>query len=141
MIVLHSDGSVVWSRTVDSSSYVPDGGYQTVTGGFYWYPGGAWMDHLPSSAIFSSEVSPPVVMDLKYNPIWFGVVCVLMMEAGLMTPPVGLNVYTLAGIAKDVPMGEIFKGAMPFLLAIIATCIILTIWPKIALFLPSLMGG
>jgi len=51
-----------------------------------------------------------------------------------------LNVYTLAGIAKDVPMAEIFKGATPFLLAIILTVIVLTIFPNIVLFLPSLMG-
>jgi TRAP-type C4-dicarboxylate transport system permease large subunit len=62
------------------------------------------------------------------------------MEAGLITPPVGLNVYTLAGIAKDVPMAEIFKGAAPFLLSILLALVILTIFPEIVLFLPSLMG-
>jgi TRAP-type C4-dicarboxylate transport system permease large subunit len=63
-----------------------------------------------------------------------------MMEAGLITPPVGLNVYTLAGVAKDVPMAEIFKGAVPFLLAMVAVVIIITIFPDICLFLPSMMG-
>jgi TRAP-type C4-dicarboxylate transport system permease large subunit len=82
----------------------------------------------------------PVIVSLNFHPIWFGVVAVLMMEAGLITPPVGLNVYTLAGIAKDVPMTEIFKGATPFLAAIIVTAVILTIFPQIALYLPSLMG-
>jgi len=82
----------------------------------------------------------PVIESLHFHPIWFGVVAVLMMEAGLITPPVGLNVYTLAGIAKDVPMAEIFKGAAPFLLAIILIVVILTLFPEIALFLPSLMG-
>jgi TRAP-type C4-dicarboxylate transport system permease large subunit len=77
---------------------------------------------------------------LNFDPIWFGVICVIMMEAGLITPPVGLNVYTLAGVAKDVPMAEIFKGAMPFLLAMVVVVIIITIFPKICLFLPSMMG-
>jgi TRAP-type C4-dicarboxylate transport system permease large subunit len=64
-----------------------------------------------------------------------------MMEAGLITPPVGLNVYTIAGIAKDVPMSEIFKGATPFLIAIMVVAVMLTIFPQIVLFLPNLMGG
>jgi tripartite ATP-independent transporter DctM subunit len=101
---------------------------------------GCFLDSV-SMMVLTLPVIFPVIVALQFNPIWFGVVAVLMMEAGLMTPPVGLNVYTLAGIAKDVPMAEIFKGATPFLLAIIATTIILTIWPIIALYLPSLMGG
>ncbi len=61
----------------------------------------------------------PVVKALGFDPIWFGVICVIMMEAGLITPPVGLNVYTLAGVVKDVPMQTIFRGAMPFLIAMV----------------------
>jgi tripartite ATP-independent transporter DctM subunit len=101
---------------------------------------GCFLDSV-SMMVLTLPVIFPVIVALNFNPIWFGVVAVLMMEAGLITPPVGLNVYTLAGIAKDVPMAEIFKGATPFLLAIIAVAIILTIFPKIALFLPNLMGG
>lgn len=67
VIALRGDGSVLWSNTVNSANYVPDGGYQTITGGFYWYPSGAWMPHLPDTAVFSSQVSPPVVMDLSGN--------------------------------------------------------------------------
>ena len=85
---------------------------------------GCFLDSV-SMMVLTLPVIFPVIIALQFNPIWFGVVCVLMMEAGLMTPPVGLNVYTLAGIAKDVPMGEIFKGATPFLLSIIGTCIII----------------
>ncbi|HWX20449.1 MAG TPA: hypothetical protein VN578_11165 [Candidatus Binatia bacterium] len=73
VIALHGDGSVMWSNTVDSTCYVPNGGYQTVTNGFYWYPSGTWLSHLPSTAVFSSQVSPPMVMDLtgtgKYEVI------------------------------------------------------------------------
>ena len=81
---------------------------------------GCFLDSV-SMMVLTLPVIFPVIVALHFDPIWFGVVCVLMMEAGLITPPVGLNVYTLAGIAKDVPMGEIFKGAAPFLLSIIAT--------------------
>jgi TRAP-type C4-dicarboxylate transport system permease large subunit len=82
----------------------------------------------------------PVVAALGFDPIWFGVMAVLMMEAGLITPPVGLNIYTLAGVAKDVPMAEIFRGAMPFLMAVMAVAVLLAVFPEIALYLPGLMG-
>jgi tripartite ATP-independent transporter DctM subunit len=100
---------------------------------------GCFLDSI-SMMVLTLPVVFPVIESLNFHPVWFGVVAVLMMEAGLITPPVGLNVYTLAGIAKDVPMVEIFKGATPFLLAIILTVIVLTIFPNIVLFLPSLMG-
>jgi tripartite ATP-independent transporter DctM subunit len=100
---------------------------------------GCFLDAV-SMMVLTLPVVFPVVVSLDFHPIWFGVVAVLMMEAGLITPPVGLNVYTLAGIAKDVPMTEIFKGALPFLSSIIATAVVLTLFPQIALFLPGLMG-
>src|SRR3954447_18708967 len=59
VIALRANGTVMWSNTVSSANYVPNGGYQTVTNGFYWYPGGAHLAHLPDTAIFYSEVSPP----------------------------------------------------------------------------------
>ena len=100
---------------------------------------GCFLDSI-SMMVLTLPVIFPVIVALNFHPIWFGVVAVLMMEAGLITPPVGLNVYTLAGIAKDVPMAEIFRGAAPFLLSIVVTTVILTIFPRIALYLPSLMG-
>jgi tripartite ATP-independent transporter DctM subunit len=100
---------------------------------------GCFLDAV-SMMVLTLPVVFPVIVSLHFHPIWFGVVAVLMMEAGLITPPVGLNVYTLAGIAKDVPMAEIFKGAAPFLASIVATAVVLTVFPQIALFLPSLMG-
>jgi TRAP-type C4-dicarboxylate transport system permease large subunit len=90
--------------------------------------------------VLTMPVIFPVIVGLGFDPIWFGVICVLMMNAGLITPPVGLNVYTIAGIIRDVPMKEVFKGAMPFLLAILAVTIILTIFPVIATILPAQMG-
>jgi tripartite ATP-independent transporter DctM subunit len=100
---------------------------------------GCFLDSV-SMMVLTLPVIFPVILALNFHPIWFGVVAVLMMEAGLMTPPVGLNVYTLAGIAKDVPMTEIFKGAAPFLVSVVFICVVLTIFPRIALYLPSLMG-
>lgn len=100
---------------------------------------GCFLDAI-SMMVLTMPVIFPVVTALGFDPIYFGVICVLMMEAGLITPPVGLNVYTLAGVAKDVPMEDIFRGALPFLFSIIAAVIVITIFPKIALFLPSMMG-
>jgi TRAP-type C4-dicarboxylate transport system permease large subunit len=77
----------------------------------------------------------PIITALRYDPIWFGVVMVVMMEMGLITPPVGLNVYVISGMAKDVPMYTIFKGIVPFLLAIIVMIAILILFPDIALVL------
>lgn len=77
----------------------------------------------------------PIVTALRYDPIWFGVVMVVMMEMGLITPPVGLNVYVISGMAQDVPMYTIFKGIVPFLLAIIVMIAILILFPEIALVL------
>ena len=101
---------------------------------------GCFLDSV-SMMVLTLPVVYPVVVSLNFHPIWFGVVAVLMMEAGLITPPMGLNVYTLAGIAKDVAPIEIFRGALPFLAAIILTATLLTVFPGIALYLPGLMGG
>ena len=59
---------------------------------------------------------------------------------GVITPPVGLNVYTLAGVVKEVPMETIFRGSIPFLFAMIGVVILVTVFPGIALYLPSMMG-
>jgi len=100
---------------------------------------GCFLDAI-SMMVLTMPVIFPVIKALGFDPIYFGVICVLMMEAGLITPPVGLNVYTIAGVAKEVPMEEIFRGALPFLISIIAVVILITIFPKIALFLPGMMG-
>ena len=76
----------------------------------------------------------PVAIAIGYDPIWFGVVIVLVTELGVITPPVGINVYVVSGIAKDVPLEVIFKGAFPFVLALSAYLIIMLLFPQIALF-------
>jgi TRAP-type C4-dicarboxylate transport system permease large subunit len=64
---------------------------------------------------------------------------VVVTQMGVITPPVGVNVYVVSGMARDVPMEKVFKGSMPFLWALVAAAIILTIFPQIALFLPNLL--
>jgi len=82
----------------------------------------------------------PVVTGLGYNPIWFGVLVVTMAEVGQITPPVGINVFALAGVAKDVPLATIFKGIFPFVGADIVRVMLIFFFPALALWLPSLMG-
>jgi tripartite ATP-independent transporter DctM subunit len=81
----------------------------------------------------------PMVVALGYDPIWFGVVIVLGNEMAVITPPVGINVYGIAGVAKDVPMETIFRGIFPFFLMLVLALAILTAFPQIATFLPGLM--
>jgi tripartite ATP-independent transporter DctM subunit len=82
----------------------------------------------------------PVVTGLGYDPIWFGVIVVTMAEIGQITPPVGINVFALAGVAKEVPLGTIFKGILPFVAADIFRVLLIFFFPALALWLPSLMG-
>jgi C4-dicarboxylate transporter DctM subunit len=81
----------------------------------------------------------PVIEALQFDPIWFGVLMVIVLEVGLITPPVGLNVFVLKGAAPNVPMTTIFRGIWPFLIAAVLSIIILTIFPQIATFVPSHM--
>ena len=71
------------------------------------------------------------------TPIWFGILIVLIVEMGTITPPVGINVYVIKGVAQDIPLETIFKGIFPFLAALIVEAIILIIFPQIVTFLPS----
>ncbi len=81
----------------------------------------------------------PVAVELGYDPIWFGVIIVLALGMGVITPPVGANVYVVAGVDRETPVMEIFRGVSWYLLAIIACIIILFIFPQIALFLPGMI--
>jgi tripartite ATP-independent transporter DctM subunit len=80
----------------------------------------------------------PLVLAMNFDPIWFGVILVLMGEIAVITPPVGMNVYAISGIV-DVPMQTIFKGVFPFFYADCILIVLLVAFPKLALFLPSIM--
>jgi tripartite ATP-independent transporter DctM subunit len=81
----------------------------------------------------------PVIVDLGYDPVWFGVVMVIVLEMGLISPPVGVNVFVVKGFAEDVPMRQIFSGIMPFWAAMLVCLVLLVLFPQIALFLPNTM--
>lgn len=99
--------------------------------------GGCFMDSL-AMIMLTVPIFYPAILALGFDPIWFGVIIVMVVEMGVITPPVGINVYVVKGIAKEVPLETLFKGVWPFLLAEFVMVGILMLFPKIATFLPSL---
>jgi tripartite ATP-independent transporter DctM subunit len=82
----------------------------------------------------------PIVQALAYDPVWFGIIVVMVVELGLITPPIGMNVFVIKGIARDVPLETIFRGTTPFVMAQLLLIAILVAFPQIALWLPSTMS-
>ncbi|MEJ2121301.1 MAG: TRAP transporter large permease [Alphaproteobacteria bacterium] len=82
----------------------------------------------------------PIVQRLEFDPIWFGVIIVMVVELGLITPPIGMNVFVIKGLAPSVPLGRIYRGVTPFVIAEILLIILLVIFPQIATWLPRTMG-
>jgi tripartite ATP-independent transporter DctM subunit len=107
-----------------------------------YFCGGCFMDSL-ALIMLTIPIFFPIVIDLGYDPIWFGVIIVLVTEMGVITPPVGINVYVVYGVSQQIIEGirleSIFKGIMPFLAAVVVGIIILMAFPKIILVLPNLL--
>lgn len=81
----------------------------------------------------------PVVTALGYDPVWFGVIVVVATEISLITPPVGFNVFMLHSMLPDVPVGAIFRGLVPFVIADVARLVLYISAPAVVLWLPRLM--
>lgn len=81
----------------------------------------------------------PTVLQMGFDPIWFGVVIVLVMEMGQITPPVGVNVFAIASVAQDIPLSTIFKGVLPFVFVMLFMVLLLVLFPQLALWLPGLL--
>ena len=107
-----------------------------------YFLGGCFMDAL-AFVMLTIPIFFPVVTSLGYDPIWFGIIIVMVTEMGVITPPVGINVYVVHGVAQSVVGGvrleSIFKGIFPFFLAVVAGVIIFILFPQIILLLPNLM--
>ncbi|MCD6430770.1 MAG: TRAP transporter large permease [Deltaproteobacteria bacterium] len=101
--------------------------------------GGCFIDAL-ALILLTVPIFYPVILSLNYDPIWFGVIIVLVTQMGVISPPVGINVYVVKGVAPEIPLETIFKGVIPFLVALIIGTIILIAIPQISLFLPDLMN-
>ena len=105
---------------------------------FIYFIGGFFMDAM-GLIVVTIPIFFPIVLKLGFDPIWFGVIIVLVGEMGVITPPVGVNVFVIKGIAPDIPLYRIFRGILPFLVTLIIMTILLMIFPGIATFLPSLV--
>jgi tripartite ATP-independent transporter DctM subunit len=99
---------------------------------------GCFLDGL-AMILLTIPVFYPIVVTIGWDPIWFGVVIVLVTGIGMITPPVGMCVYVITGVAKDVPMSTVFKGIWPFFYVEILFAAILIAFPPIATWLPSIM--
>ncbi|MBO6581054.1 MAG: TRAP transporter large permease, partial [Thalassospira sp.] len=99
---------------------------------------------LPPVAVIlmSAPILLPVIINAGFDPYWFAVILTINMEIGLITPPVGLNLYVINGIAPDIRLQSILKGAFPYVMCMIAAIIILCFFPQIATWLPeTIIGG
>ena len=104
-----------------------------------YFVGGCFMDSM-ALIVLTLPVIFPIVVRLGLDPIWFGVIIVLVAEMGVITPPVGTNVFVIKGVAGDIPLETIFKGIFPFLVALLVCAAIIVAFPKISTFLPSLIS-
>jgi len=91
--------------------------------------------------VMTAPILLPIIEIAGFDPYWFAVIFTINMEIGLITPPVGLNLYVINGIAPDVPLPTVLKGAIPYVLCMIVAIIILCIFPEIATWLPTALMG
>src|SRR5690606_10919544 len=98
---------------------------------------------LPPAAIIlmTTPILMPVIEAVGFDPIWFGVILTINMELGLITPPVGLNLFVINAITPDVRLPVILRGALPFMGCMVLAIIIISIFPGIATWLPAKMMG
>ncbi len=98
---------------------------------------------LPPVAIIlmTAPILLPIIEGVGFDPIWFAVILTINMEIGLITPPVGLNLYVIKGISPDITLPEILRGSLPFMLCMVLAIIILCIFPEIATWLPNYLLG
>ncbi|MBM3644733.1 MAG: TRAP transporter large permease [Alphaproteobacteria bacterium] len=95
---------------------------------------GMFMDAI-GMMLLTLPIVYPIVTDLGYDPIWFGIIVVKLCGIGLLTPPVGLCAFVVNGVRPDIPVGEVFRGIVPFVVADLVTLAILTAWPELVTFI------
>jgi TRAP-type C4-dicarboxylate transport system permease large subunit len=108
---------------------------------------GCVMDSL-SMILLTIPVFLPIILGLDFwglgytdKAIWFGILALMVVEIGLITPPVGMNVFIINSLAKDIPMKETFRGVLPFLASDLLRIVLLTFFPGLALWLVHVLGG
>ncbi|MDO9059936.1 MAG: TRAP transporter large permease subunit, partial [Bradyrhizobium sp.] len=102
--------------------------------------GGSFIDDLPFM-ILATPIFFPAVLKLGFDPIWFGIIVVMTVELGLITPPVGMNVFVIKSVIPDASFATIFRGVAPFVFTDVIRLVILIAFPILALWLPQRMMG
>ncbi|WP_142846115.1 TRAP transporter large permease [Telmatospirillum sp. J64-1] len=105
-----------------------------------YIPLGMFLDAF-SMMVITLPIMFPTVVGLGFDPIWFGILCVKMCEIGLITPPVGLNCFVIAGIDRDTPLSDVFQGSFWFVLMELVTAVLIFAFPAIVTWLPDNMMG
>jgi TRAP-type C4-dicarboxylate transport system permease large subunit len=101
---------------------------------------GSIFDTVAAMVITLPFVYPLVVGSLGMDPIWWGIIMVMVMEVGMITPPIGINVFVLHAVAGNLTLTQIYRGITPFLVADIARLLLVTAVPGLALWLPTALG-
>jgi C4-dicarboxylate transporter DctM subunit len=104
----------------------------------FHFVAGTFMDSF-GLILLTVPVLYPTILKLGFDPIWYGVMIILICEMGVISPPEGLNIWVVKSISPDVPLSTIFKGCIPFCMAVLVCATFLMIFPRIATFLPSFM--
>jgi C4-dicarboxylate transporter, DctM subunit len=99
---------------------------------------GMLMDGL-SMTVMTLPITFPIVMALGFDPVWFGVIQTMLIEVGLLTPPVGVNLFVLQGLRPDLPFNEIVRGCAPFFFVLLAVIVLMVIFPQLITFLPAIL--
>src|SRR5215831_15933626 len=101
---------------------------------------GMFMETL-SMMVATVPIIAPIMFKAGFDPVWFGVLIIILMELAMITPPVGINLYVVQGLRKLGKIDDVIIGASPFVITMLLMIIVLSVWPRIALFLPQLASG
>lgn len=91
--------------------------------------------------VLTLPVIYPIVMELGFDGIWFGIMMVMVINIGLITPPLGISVYIISGVMKDIKIERIFKAVIPMVAAMLVAVILFILFPELITFVPNLMTG
>jgi TRAP-type C4-dicarboxylate transport system permease large subunit len=100
---------------------------------------GAVMDEL-AMILLTVPIVFPAMVQLGFDPVWFGVIVVMAVTFGMICPPVGMNVFVINSIARDLSLGRIYRGTMPFIAADVLRLVVLCAFPSLSLWLPGLIA-
>ncbi|MGH6815002.1 MAG: TRAP transporter large permease [Hyphomicrobiaceae bacterium] len=101
---------------------------------------GMFMETL-SMMVATVPIIAPIMFQAGFDPVWFGILIIILMELAMITPPVGINLYVVQGLRKRGKIDDVIIGASPFVIAMLLMIVVLSLWPQVALWLPALAGG